>query len=278
MPVKSYNPTTPGRRHASVVDTSGLQKPRRIPKSLRMIANNAAGRNSQGKIPVRHRGGRQKRFIRKIDFIMDRVDTPAQVVSVEYDPNRSAHIALVKYGDGEVRYVLAAEGLHIGDQIVASRTKAEIKPGNRLPLEKIPPGIGVHNIELRPGHGGEIVRSAGSSATIMAVEGQYAQLKLPSGEIRLFPRTAMATIGQASNLDHGKVRLGKAGRVRLRGFRPTVRGKAMNPVDHPHGGGEGHNPIGMKHPKTPWGKHALGVKTRKSGKSSNRLIIQRRPR
>lgn len=276
MAIKSFKPTTPGRRHASVVDTSHLQKPHRVPKSLRMIAKNVSGRNAQGKITVRHRGGRHKRFIRKIDFTMDRYDMPARVTSVEYDPNRTAHIALITYADGMVRYILAPEGLRVGDTLMSSRTKAEIRPGNRLPLDKIPPGVGVYNIELHPGQGGEIVRSAGSTATIMAIEGQYAQVKLPSGEVRMIPRISMATIGQASNIDHGNIRLGKAGRKRWKGIRPSVRGKAMNPVDHPHGGGEGHNPIGMKHPKTPWGRHALGVKTRRAKKGTNRFIVQRR--
>ncbi len=276
MAIKSYKPTTPGRRHASVVDTSHLTKPSRVPRSLRSTAPTTSGRNGQGKITVRHRGGQQKRFLRSIDFILDRFDVPAVVQTIEYDPNRSAHIALVKYPDGERRYILAPTDLQIGSQVVSSRERAEIRVGNRLPLEKIPPGISIHNIELWPGKGGEIVRSAGSSATLMAVEGAYAQIKLPSGEIRQVSRQCMATIGQVSNIDHSNIRLGKAGRKRLMGIRPTVRGKAMNPVDHPHGGGEGHNPIGLKHPKTPWGKPALGVKTRRANKHSAALILQRR--
>ena len=278
MAIRIYKPTTPGRRFASVVHAPHLEKPKRIPKHLREIAKNHAGRNAHGHITVRHRGGQHKRFLRKVDFIFDRFDMQAKVVSIEYDPNRTAHIARVEFPDGQQRYILAPEGLRSGDTVVASRTKAEIKIGNRLPLEKIPLGIGVHNVELIPGHGGEIVRSAGATATIMAVDGGHAQLKLPSGEIRSLPRTSMATIGQVSNVDHSNVRYGKAGRMRRRGIRPSVRGKAMNPVDHPHGGGEGHNPIGLKHPKTPWGKPALGVKTRKPFKSSNAFIVSRRPK
>ena len=274
MALKLYRPTTPGRRHASVVNTSHLSRPH--VKSLREILPNRAGRNAQGKITVRHRGGRSARFFRMVDFLMNRFDLPAEVMALEYDPNRSAHIALIKYPDGEFRYILAPHGLHVGDRVVSSHTKAEIRVGNRLPLEKIPLGVGVYNVELQPGQGGKIVRSAGAMTTLMAVEGDYAQLKLPSGEIRVVSKACMASIGQVSNVEHSFVRLGKAGRRRLAGFRPTVRGKAMNPVDHPHGGGEGHNPIGMKHPKTPWGKPALGVKTRKDGKQSDKFILSRR--
>lgn len=274
MSLNEYKPTTPGRRFASVVNTSHLSRPR--VKALRHALPNRAGRNAQGKITVRHRGGRNARFFREIDFLMERFDLPAEVIAIEYDPNRSAHIALVKYPDGEYRYILAPDGLAVGDRVVSSRTKADIRAGNRLPLEKIPLGVAVHNIELLPGQGGKMVRSAGAMTTLLAVDGDFAQLKLPSGELRLIPKICMASIGQVSNAEHGSIRLGKAGRKRHAGIRPTVRGKAMNPIDHPHGGGEGHNPIGLKHPKTPWGKPALGVKTRKEGKQSDRFIIRRR--
>ncbi|KKW00869.1 MAG: 50S ribosomal protein L2 [Candidatus Kerfeldbacteria bacterium RIFCSPLOWO2_01_FULL_48_11] len=276
MTLKLYNPTTPGRRHASVIKAPQGSKSSHVRKSLRSVLPNHAGRNGQGKITVRHRGGRNKRFYRKVDFLINKLDAVAHVESIEYDPNRTAHIALVKYPDGEYRYILAPATLKIGDMVVASKESAELKPGNRLPLAKIPVGMSVYNLELFPGRGGEIVRSAGSSAVLMSMEGPYAQVKLPSGEVRMFSRECMATIGQASNIEHENVRLGKAGRSRWRGVKPTVRGKAMNPVDHPHGGGEGHNPIGLKHPKTPWGKPALGVKTRKLSMKSDRFIIHRR--
>ncbi|HCM67837.1 MAG TPA: 50S ribosomal protein L2, partial [Candidatus Kerfeldbacteria bacterium] len=239
MTLKLYNPTTPGRRHASVIKAPQGSKSSHVRKSLRSVLPNHAGRNGQGKITVRHRGGRNKRFYRKVDFLINKLDAVAHVESIEYDPNRTAHIALVKYPDGEYRYILAPATLKIGDMVVASKESAELKPGNRLPLAKIPVGMSVYNLELFPGRGGEIVRSAGSSAVLMSMEGPYAQVKLPSGEVRMFSRECMATIGQASNIEHENVRLGKAGRSRWRGVKPTVRGKAMNPVDHPHGGGEG---------------------------------------
>jgi large subunit ribosomal protein L2 len=275
MPVRILKPTSPGRRRASTLSFAELTK-KAPEKSLLERINRQGGRNNQGKISVRHQGGGHKRRYRLVDFRQDRYDVPAQVLAIEYDPNRSAFIALIEYPDKEKRYILAPEGLKTGATVVSSRNQAEIKTGNRLPLEKIPTGMMIHNIELSLGRGGAIVRSAGAAAQLMAVEGDNAQIKLPSGEVRLVPKLNQATIGQVSNVDHGNVRLGKAGRMRWLGIRPTVRGKAMNPVDHPHGGGEGLQPIGLKHPKTPWGKPALGVKTRRKKKYSNRLIVKRR--
>ncbi|MBU0597504.1 50S ribosomal protein L2 [Patescibacteria group bacterium] len=275
MAVKVHKPTTPGRRKSSVVDTSVLSKVKPYKKLLN-IKKSTAGRNSRGKITVRHRGGGHKRFYRVVDNQRTKYDKPAEVVTLEYDPNRTAWIALIKYEDEEKQYIIMPEDLKVGDTVVASKEKAEIKPGNRLPLTKIPLGITVHDIELQPGSKGTMVRAAGSGAIVQSQEGNYAQLKLPSGEIRLFNKNCMASIGQVSNVDHENTRIGKAGRNRWLGKRPTVRGKAMNPVDHPHGGGEGSNPIGLKHPKTPWGKPALGVKTRKKGKYSDKFIITKR--
>jgi large subunit ribosomal protein L2 len=236
----------------------------------------SGGRNSSGKITVRHHGGGAKQFYRVVDFRQERLDQPAEVLAVEYDPNRTAHIARVRYPDGALGYVLAPEGLRPGVTIIASRGSAPLAPGNRMPLDRIPPGTGVFNVELTPGRGGAIVRAAGSAATLLVVEGPFAQIRLPSGEVRKVPKDAMATVGQVSNTDHRNVRLGKAGRMRHRGIRPRVRGKAMNPVDHPHGGGEGNQPVGLKHPKTPWGKPALGVKTRRRPRFSDHLIVKRR--
>jgi len=275
MPIKSYKPTTPGRRHASVVDTSHLSK-KRPEKELLISKNRLAGRNNMGKITVRHRGGGHKRFIRVIDNVRQHHNDEAKVVALEYDPNRTAHLALIQYPDGDKRYIVAPEGLKVGDKILSSPERAEIKIGNRLPLAKLPVGIMVYDLEIQPGSGAQMVRSAGAGAIIQALEGDYAQIKLPSGEVRLFHKDCYATIGQVSNIDHINIRLGKAGRKRWLGIRPSVRGKAMNPVDHPHGGGEGHNPIGMKHPKTPWGKPALGVRTRKAGKYSDKFVIKHR--
>ncbi|MBI3956393.1 MAG: 50S ribosomal protein L2 [Candidatus Kerfeldbacteria bacterium] len=277
MPVKKYQPTTPGRRHASVLVWNDLTK-KRPKKSLVERKWERAGRNSQGKITVRHRGSGVRRLYRVIDFAQQKLDVPARVEQLEYDPNRTARIALVLFRDGERRYILAPEGLKGGETIVASAAAVEVRTGNRTALEHIPTGIPISNIELVPGQGGKIVRSAGSAATVMSLEGKFAQVKLPSGEVRLIPKEAMATIGQMSNTDWRNVRLGKAGRMRQYGVRPRVRGKVMNPVDHPHGGGEGKPPIGMKHPKTPWGKPALGVPTRKKTKASNRFIVRRRKR
>ena len=274
MPIRSYNPTTPGRRGASVVNTSHLTK-KRPEKKLIVQLGRKGGRNNQGKITVRHQGGGSKRFYRMVDFLQNRFDTPATVRALEYDPNRSAHIALIEYPDGEKRYILLPHGLSVGDVVVSSASKVDIRNGNRMPLEYIPTGLFVHNLELQPGAGGKLVRAAGQLATLMTIEGDYAQIKMPSGEIRHLPKHAAASIGQLSNIDHSNIRLGKAGRMRWMGIRPTVRGKAMNPVDHPHGGGEGNQPIGLKHPKTPWGKPALGVRTRRD-KPSDRLILKRR--
>ena len=274
MPVKRYKPTTPGRRLSSVQDFSDITKTE-PEKSLVVIKKRTGGRNNQGKITVRHRGGGAKRYIRIIDFKQDKFDMPATVEAIEYDPNRGARIALVKYEDGEKRYVIAPQDIKVGTKIISSLEKVEIKVGNRTKLENIPPGVEIFNVELTPGKGGQLSRGAGTMIQLMAIEGKYAQLKLPSGEIRLVPKECMATIGQVSNPDYRLIRWGKAGRMRHRGIRPTVRGKAMNPVDHPHGGGEGNQPIGLKHPKTPWGKPALGVKTRKK-KQSDKLIVQRR--
>lgn len=275
MGIHSYKPTTPGRRFASVVDYSELSK-KRPEKSLIEPKRRRAGRNAQGKITVRHQGGGHKKFYRIIDSLRERFDQVATVRAIEYDPNRTAWIALVEYGDGEKRYIIAPTGLKAGDTVVSSKTKAEIQTGNRLPLDKIPVGVMVHDLQFKPESKATIVRSAGSSALIQSVEGPHAQVKLPSGEIRLFVKECMATIGQVSNVDHSNVRVGKAGKTRWRGVRPSVTGKSMNPVDHPHGGGEGHSPIGMKHPKTKWGKPAHGVKTRRTHRQSDKFIIKRR--
>lgn len=274
MAIRKYKPTTPSRRHASVVDTRELTN-QRPEKRLTSPLPSKAGRNSRGKITVRHKGGRAKRFYRLVDFMQIKLDMPATIKTLEYDPNRSANIALIEYTDGIKSYILAPLGVKVGDTIVSSQKKVDIQNGNRMPLALIPTGLFVHNIEIMPGSGGKIVRSAGLMATLMSVEGDNAQLKMPSGEIRLIPKMSRASIGQLGNTDHGNVRLGKAGRTRWKGIRPSVRGKAMNPVDHPHGGGEGVQPIGLKHPKTPWGKPALGVRTRRS-KYSDRLILKRR--
>ncbi|MFH2063424.1 MAG: 50S ribosomal protein L2 [bacterium] len=277
MPIKKYKPTTNGRRLSSVDAFSDITKTE-PEKRLRVIRKRFGGRNAQGKITVRHQGGGAKRYIRVVDFKQDKLDVPAKVATIEYDPSRGARLSLLHYRDGEKRYVIATQGVQVGDTIVSSATRVEIKPGNRMPLEHIPVGVTVHSIELVPGMGAKVVRGAGLSAQYMALEGKYAQLKMPSGEIRLFPREAMATIGSVSNPDYRLIRWGKAGRSRHLGIRPTVRGKVMNPVDHPHGGGEGRHPIGLKHPKTPWGKPALGVKTRRPKLASDRLIVQRRKR
>lgn len=274
MPVKIYNPTSSGRRKSSVDAFEDITKVE-PEKKLVLIRKNKAGR-SGGKITVRHRGGGARRFIRIVDFKQDKFDAPAKVIAIEYDPNRGARIALVQYADGEKRYILAPLGLKTDDGILSSRTKIEFKVGNRMPLEHIPIGAMIHNVELRPGTGGKLIRGAGLGAQLMAVDNDCAQIKLPSGEIRLVSKDCAATIGQVSAPDRRLIRWGKAGRMRCRGIRPTVRGKAMNPVSHPHGGGEGVCPIGLKYPKTPWGKPALGVKTRKVGKWSDKFIVKRR--
>lgn len=275
MAIRIYRPTTSARRNTSIVDTSDLTK-KQPERSLIFVKKKNSGRNSQGKITVRHQGGGAKQYYRVIDFKQDLYDIPGKVAAIEYDPNRNSRIALLHYLNGQKRYIIAPINLQIGEKIVASRNQAEVKPGNRMPLKYIPSGMMVYNIELEPGRGGQAVRSGGSSAALLSQEGKFAQIKLPSGEVRLFSRDSMATIGQVSNPDARLVRLGKAGRVRHMGIRPSVRGKAMNPVDHPHGGGEGNTSIGLKHPKTPWGKPALGVRTRRKNKASNRFILQRR--
>ena len=274
MSIKVYKPTGNARRNMSVTDYSELSKvaPER---SLLVSLKKNSGRNSYGRITVRHRGGGVRRKYRIIDFKRDKFDIPATVASVEYDPNRSAFIALLQYEDGEKRYILQPAGLKVGDTVVAG-ANADIKAGNALPLTNIPVGTIVHNIELYPGRGGQLARAAGNSAQLMAKEGVYALLRLPSGELRNVPANCMATVGQVGNTDHENVKVGKAGRKRHMGWRPTVRGSVMNPCDHPHGGGEGKSPIGRPGPVTPWGKPALGYKTRKTKKTSDKLIIKRR--
>ena len=273
MAIKKYKPTTPGRRGMTVTDYSGLSKvaPER---SLLEPMKKSAGRNNTGRITVRHHGGGNRTKYRVIDFKRDKVDMPAKVLTIEYDPNRSAHIALVQYEDGEKRYILAPEGLKVG-HIVESGAGADIKPGNCLPFANIPVGTIIHNIELYPGKGGQLVRSAGNMAQLMAKEGKYALVRLPSGEMRNVPMNCVATVGQVGNLDHENVNLGKAGRKRHMGWRPTVRGSVMNPCDHPHGGGEGKSPVGRPGPVTPWGKPAMGYKTRKHHARSDKFIVKR---
>ncbi len=274
MAIKSYKPTSPSRRSMTVSDFSELTK-KAPEKSLLSKNGKTNGRNSYGRITVRHRGGANKRKFRIIDFKRDKAGIPATVLSLEYDPNRSAHIALVSYADGEKRYILAPVGLKVGDTVV-SGADADIKPGNALPLANIPVGTFIHNIELYPGKGAQLARSAGIMAQLMAKEGAYALIRLPSGELRNVPVNGMATIGQVGNIDHENVSIGKAGRKRHMGWRPTVRGSVMNPCDHPHGGGEGKSPVGRPGPVTPWGKPALGYKTRAKHKSSDKLIVKRR--
>ena len=273
MGLKVYRPTSPGRRgmSGSTFEEITKSKPE---KSLLLPLKRRAGRNNQGRITVRHRGRGAKRRLRIIDFKRDKIGVPGRVASIEYDPNRSANIALIYYADGEKRYILAPLGLKVGDT-VKSGSDAEIKPGNALPLKLIPGGTLIHNIELEKDRGAQLVRSAGAAAQLMVREGEYALIRLPSGEMRRVRADCVATIGQVGNIDHQGIKLGKAGRKRWLGWRPTVRGSAMNPRDHPHGGGEGRSPIGMPGPKTPWGKPALGYRTRKS-KSSDKLIVKRR--
>lgn len=275
MAVKKVKPTTPGRRSAKFDDFSDITKTE-PEKRLIKIKKRISGRNNQGKITIRHRGGGAKKYVRMIDYRRDKFDVPAKVASIEYDPNRGARIALLNYLDGEKKYIIAPNGLKVGDLVLSSKNKIEIKKGNAMPLEFIPAGIAVYNVEISVGRGGKIARGAGNAIYVMGVEGKYAQLKLPSGEIRLVKKECLCTIGQASNPDKRHIKLGSAGRKRHLGRRPVVRGTAMNPVDHPHGGGEGNQPIGLKHPKTPWGKPALGVKTRKKGKHSDKFIIKKR--
>ncbi len=275
MAIKHYKPTTPGRRGMSVVDYSELSKvaPER---SLLVSLKKNSGRNSYGRITVRHRGGGNRRKYRLIDFKRDKNQIPAKVLTIEYDPNRTANIALLQYEDGEKRYIIAPQGLKVGDTIVSGEG-ADIVPGNALPLYAIPTGTFIHNVELYPGKGAQLARAGGCMAQLMGKEGsKYALIRLPSGEMRYVPVNCMATVGQVGNIDHSNVNIGKAGKKRHMGWRPTVRGSVMNPCDHPHGGGEGKSPIGRSGPVTPWGKPALGYKTRKQHKSSDKLIVKRR--
>jgi len=274
MPIKVFKPTSPGRRDMSGQTFEEITRVRPEP-ALTKGMRKRAGRNARGKITIRHRGGGHKRRYRQIDFRRDKFDIPARVATIEYDPNRSARIALVVYADGEKRYIIAPLGLKVDDSVVSS-SSAEIRPGNTLPLQSIPLGTLVHNIELEPGRGGQMVRSAGTSAQLLAKDHpQYVTLRLPSGEERYVPQQCLATIGQVGNVEQGNIKLGKAGRKRHLGIRPTVRGSAMNPNDHPHGGGEGRSPIGMPGPKTPWGKPAQGRRTRRN-KSTDKYIFRRR--
>ena len=274
MAIKFYKPTTPGRRGMSVTDYSGLSKVA-PEKSLLTIVKKHAGRNNTGRITVRHHGGGNRQKYRIIDFKRELTGIPATVLTLEYDPNRSAHIALVQYEGGEKRYIVAPQGLKVGD-VVMSGAGADIKPGNALPLQNIPVGTFVHNVELYPGKGAQLARAAGVMAQLMAKEGGYALLRLPSGELRKVPVACMATVGQVGNIDHENVSLGKAGRTRHLGWRPTVRGSVMNPCDHPHGGGEGKSPVGRPGPVTPWGKPALGYKTRDKHHRTDKYIVKRR--
>jgi len=271
--LKVYRPTSPGRRGMSSSTFEEITKSR-PEKALLLPLKKRAGRNNQGRITVRHRGGGAKRRLRLLDFKRNKFGVPGRVAAIEYDPNRSARIALIHYADGEKRYILAPLGLSVGDTI-KSGSDAEIKTGNTLPLKLIPSGTSIHNIELERGRGGQLVRSAGAAAQLMVKEGEYALIRLPSGEMRRIHSDCSATIGQIGNVDHQSIKLGKAGRKRWLGWRPTVRGSAMSPRDHPHGGGEGRSPIGMPGPKTPWGKPALGYRTRKS-KASDKMIVKRR--
>ncbi|MBC8610829.1 L3 [uncultured Ruminococcus sp.] len=273
MAIKSYKPTTPSRRQMTVTDYSGLSKVAPEKSLLESLKKNS-GRNSYGRITVRHRGGGNRRKYRIIDFKRDKAGN-ATVLSLEYDPNRSAHIALLQYEDGEKRYIIAPLGLNVGD-VVSAGADADIKPGNALPFVNIPVGTFIHNIELYPGKGAQLVRSAGNQAQLMAKEGAYALIRLPSGELRNVPVECMATVGQVGNTDHENVNIGKAGKKRHMGWRPTVRGSVMNPCDHPHGGGEGKSPIGRPGPVSPWGKPTLGYKTRKKHHRSDKFIVKRR--
>ncbi len=273
MAIKKRKPTSAGQRQVSVASFEEITK-KTPEKSLLTTIKKTGGRNNTGKITVRHVGGGNRRKYRVIDFKRNKDNIPAKVASIEYDPNRSAYIALLNYADGEKRYILAPFGLNVGDTVMSGE-EVEIKVGNCLPLGNIPVGTTVHNIEVQPKKGGAIARSAGNEAMIMAREGKYVTLRLPSGEMRMLPLACRATIGKVGNVDHELVSIGKAGRTRHMGIRPTVRGSVMNPVDHPHGGGEGKSPVGRARPETPWGKPALGYKTRNKKKNSNRLIIKR---
>jgi len=273
MAIRVYKPTSPARRFMSVLTFDEITK-KEPERSLVTDLRKRAGRNNQGKITVRHQGGGERRKYRIIDFRRNKDNIPAKVAAIEYDPNRTCFIALLFYADGEKRYILAPLGLNVGDTVM-SGAQADIKPGNCLPLSNIPLGTLIHNVEIKVGRGGQMVRSAGTSAQVMAKEGDYAQVRLPSGEVRKVSINARATIGEVGNNEHENVRIGKAGRKRHMGFRPTVRGVVMNPVDHPHGGGEGRSPVGMPAPMSPWGKKTQGVKTRKHRKYSDKMIVKR---
>ena len=275
MSIKTYKPTTPSRRHMSVSGFDGVDKHAKPQKELVEVLKKHAGRNSYGRITVRHQGGGNRKKYRVIDFKRDKMDVTATVLRLEYDPNRSANIALVEYADGERRYILAPVGLNVGDVIVSSAA-ADIKPGNALPLANIPVGTVIHNIELYPGKGAQLVRSAGVAAQLMAKENGMATVRLPSGEYRKVHLNCIACIGQVGNVDHANIAVGKAGRKRHMGIRPTVRGSVMNPCDHPHGGGEGKAPVGRPGPVTPWGKPAMGYKTRKKKNATDKFIVKRR--
>ncbi|MFS8653388.1 MAG: 50S ribosomal protein L2 [Limnochordia bacterium] len=275
MGIKMYKPTTPGRRGMTAYSFEEITKTE-PEKSLTVPLKKSGGRNNLGRVTARHRGGGHKRLYRLIDFKRDKDGVPAKVAAIEYDPNRSARIALLHYADGEKRYILAPVGLSVGDQVMSGED-ADIRPGNALPLKNIPVGTLVHNVELRPGKGGQLVRSAGAAAQLMAKEGKYATLRLPSGEFRLVHLECRATVGQVGNVEHENLVIGKAGRSRHLGRRPHTRGVVMNPVDHPHGGGEGRSPVGMPSPKTPWGKPTLGYRTRRKKKSDALIVRRRKP-
>lgn len=275
MAIVKVKPTTNGRRAQSFDDFKDIT--RKTPeKSLTFVVKRRAGRNNQGKITVRHQGGGVKRGIRIIDFKRDKFNIPAKVATIEYDPCRGARIALLHYADGEKRYIVAPVDLKVGMTVISGKELQEINPGNAMPIKYVPVGVMIYNVELEPGRGAKIARGAGTGVRIMGVEEKFAQIKMPSGEIRLLKVECMCTVGQVSNPEYANISIGKAGRSRRMGIRPTVRGTAMNPNDHPHGGGEGNQPIGLRYPKTKWGKHALGVKTRRTKKYSSKLIIQRR--
>jgi large subunit ribosomal protein L2 len=273
MPVKKYKPVTPGTRGMTGYTFEEITKTK-PERSLIVPLRKSGGRNAQGRITVRHRGGGNRRFIRLVDFKRDKHNIPAKVAAIEYDPNRTARLALLHYADGEKRYILAPLDVKVGDTLMSGK-EAEIRPGNALPLANIPVGTLIHNIEIKEGRGGQMVRSAGGAAQLLAKEGDFAQIRMPSGEVRLIRQTCYATIGQIGNLDHSNVKLGKAGRKRHLGIRPTVRGSAMTPRDHPHGGGEGRQPVGLPGPKSPWGKPTLGYKTRRN-KKTDQYIVRRR--
>ena len=275
MALKTFKPYTPARRNMTVSAFEGVDKKAKPERGLVEVLKKHSGRNNYGKITVRHQGGGNKKKYRIVDFRRDKIDQPATVLRLEYDPNRTAYIALVEYEDGEHRYILAPVGLKVGDKVLSSAA-ADIKPGNTLPIANIPVGTVIHNIELQPGRGGQLVRSAGAAAQLMAKEGDMAQVRMPSGEFRYVRMNCMATIGQVGNLENANIHIGKAGRKRHMGIRPTVRGSVMNPNDHPHGGGEGRAPVGRPGPVTPWGKPAMGLKTRKTKNRTNRFIIKRR--